>query len=47
MLIIAVGCLDCRGELVAVGTLAELRAQAEQQHSLEEIFLTLTETENG
>jgi len=31
------------GQLVAVGTMAELRAQADQQHSLEEIFLQLTE----
>jgi len=36
-----------RGELVAVGTLAELRALAQRQQSLEEIFLSLTETENG
>lgn len=36
-----------RGELVAVGTLAELRAQAQRQHSLEEIFLSLTEAEHG
>jgi ABC-2 type transport system ATP-binding protein len=36
-----------RGELVAIGTLPELRAQAKRQHSLEEIFLSLTETENG
>ncbi len=33
-----------RGELIAVGTLAELRAQAQREHSLEEIFLQLTET---
>lgn len=31
------------GELIAVGTLAELRQTARRQHSLEEIFLTLTE----
>jgi len=36
-----------RGELVAIGTLPELRAQAQRQQSLEEIFLSLTETENG
>lgn len=33
-----------RGELIAVGTLEELRARAKQQHSLEEIFLQLTES---
>jgi len=32
-----------RGELIAVGTLADLRAQARRQHSLEEIFLEMTE----
>lgn len=32
-----------RGELIAVGTLDELRARATRQHSLEEIFLELTE----
>jgi ABC-2 type transport system ATP-binding protein len=32
-----------RGELVAVGTLDELRSQARREHSLEEIFLQLTE----
>ena len=31
------------GRLIAIGTLEELRAQAERQHSLEEIFLGLTE----
>lgn len=36
-----------RGELVAVGTLAELRSQAREQQSLEEIFLEMTESENG
>jgi len=35
------------GELVAIGTLQELRAQARQEHSLEEIFLELTEVGNG
>lgn len=35
------------GQLIAVGTLAELRSQARREHSLEEIFLTLTETSNG
>ena len=33
------------GTLIACGTLAELRAQARREHSLEEIFLQLTETE--
>ena len=33
------------GTLIAGGTLAELRAQARREHSLEEIFLQLTETE--
>jgi len=32
-----------RGQLIAVGTLAELRAKARREHSLEEIFLQLTE----
>jgi len=32
-----------RGELLALGTLAELRAEARQKHSLEEIFLELTD----
>ncbi len=32
------------GELVAVGTLDELRSEAQRQHSLETIFLELTET---
>ena len=36
-----------RGELVAVGKLDELRAQARRQHSLEEIFLQLTEVDDG
>ena len=36
-----------RGELIAVGTLPELRQQATQQHSLEEIFLELTESADG
>ena len=31
-----------RGELIALGTLTELRAQAERRQSLEEIFLRLT-----
>jgi len=30
------------GELIALGTLGELRAQAQRRHSLEEIFLGLT-----
>ncbi len=32
-----------RGELIAMGTLDELRALARREHSLEEIFLQLTE----
>ena len=36
-----------RGELIAVGTLDELRAQAREEHSLEEIFLQLTEEDDG
>lgn len=38
-----------RGKLIAMGTLAELRAQAQHEQSLEEIFLQLTEeaTANG
>jgi len=36
-----------RGELIAVGTLDELRAQAREEHSLEEIFLQLTEEGDG
>ena len=36
-----------RGELIAVGTLPELRQRATQQHSLEEIFLELTESADG
>jgi ABC-2 type transport system ATP-binding protein len=36
-----------RGGLIAVGTLDELRAQARRQHSLEEIFLQLTEVGDG
>jgi len=35
-----------RGELVAVGTLAELRSQAQRRQSLEDIFLALTEGEH-
>jgi ABC-2 type transport system ATP-binding protein len=31
------------GELIAIGTLAELKAKAQREHSLEEIFLQLTE----
>ncbi len=31
-----------RGELVAVGTLEELKSRAQRQHSLEEVFLQLT-----
>ncbi|MBI1826907.1 MAG: ABC transporter ATP-binding protein [Planctomycetes bacterium] len=36
-----------RGELIAAGTLAELRSQARREQSLEDIFLALTETQNG
>ncbi len=36
-----------RGELIAIGTLDELRAQARRHHSLEEIFLQLTEVDDG
>jgi len=36
-----------RGELIAVGTLDDLRAQASREHSLEEIFLQLTEDARG
>jgi ABC-2 type transport system ATP-binding protein len=32
-----------KGELIAMGTLGELRARATRQHSLEDIFLQLTE----
>jgi ABC-2 type transport system ATP-binding protein len=35
-----------RGELIAVGTMAELRAQAQREHSLEEIFLQRTQKED-
>ena len=35
------------GDLLALGTLEELRARAAQQHSLEEIFLRLTEEGDG
>ena len=35
-----------KGELIAIGTLAELRARARQEHSLEEIFLRLTEADD-
>ena len=37
-----IGIID-QARLIAVGTLAELRRRAEQQRSLEEIFLSLTE----
>jgi ABC-2 type transport system ATP-binding protein len=36
-----------RGRLIAVGTLPEIRQQATRQHSLEEIFLELTESGDG
>ncbi len=35
------------GQLIAVGTLSELRAMARHEQSLEEIFLQLTETEDA
>ena len=35
-----------RGRLIAVGTLDELRAEAQAHHSLEEIFLQLTKAED-
>ena len=34
-----------QGRLIAVGTLDELRERASRQHSLESIFLELTDTE--
>jgi ABC-2 type transport system ATP-binding protein len=36
-----------RGELIAVGRLDDLRTQARREHSLEEIFLQLTEVGDG
>ena len=36
-----------RGRLIAVGTMPELRALADRQQSLEEIFLQLTEDDHG
>ncbi len=35
------------GKLIAIGTLSELRDRARQEHSLEEIFLQLTEESDG
>ncbi|MCH8242960.1 MAG: ABC transporter ATP-binding protein [Planctomycetes bacterium] len=35
------------GKLIAIGTLSELRARASHEHSLEEIFLQLTEESDG
>jgi len=35
-----------RGELIAVGTLAQLKTQARREHSLEDVFLQLTEVGN-
>lgn len=35
------------GKLIAIGTLAELRAKARQEHTLEEIFLEITEADRG
>jgi ABC-2 type transport system ATP-binding protein len=36
-----------RGELIAIGTLGELKRQARLEHSLEDIFLELTEREHA
>ena len=36
-----------RGKLIAIGTLDELRSEARREHSLEEIFLRLTEDDDG
>ena len=36
-----------RGELIAMGTLEELRAKAQREHTLEEIFLQLTDVDDG
>lgn len=36
-----------QGRLIALGTMSELRAQAHRSHSLEEIFLQLTEERDG
>ena len=36
-----------RGKLIAIGTLDELRSEARREHSLEEIFLQLTEDDDG
>lgn len=36
-----------KGRLIALGTLTEIRQQATRQHSLEEIFLELTESADG
>ncbi len=36
-----------RGELIAVGTLAQLKTQARREHSLEDVFLQLTEVGDG
>ena len=41
-----IGIID-NGDLIAIGTLAELRALAQREHSLEEIFLELTEANHG
>ncbi len=35
------------GKLIAIGTLSELRTRAHSEHSLEEIFLQLTEESDG
>jgi len=36
-----------QGRIIACGTLAELKAQAAEEHRLEDIFLDLTDPENG
>ena len=36
-----------QGRLIALGTLDQLRRKARRQHSLEDIFLQLTETDDG
>jgi ABC-2 type transport system ATP-binding protein len=36
-----------RGELIALGTLDQLKTQARREHSLEDVFLQLTEVSDG
>ncbi len=36
-----------QGRIIACGTLAELKAKAAEEHRLEDIFLELTDTDNG